>query len=236
MPNWTFNRVICKKEIGDKILTKEDDKYILDFNKLLPMPQSLNLPAGSLENEAVVSYYMSLDKVGRRNMEDCLEKIKIPFYENYWKKYKSNIYDYISKPNKLEKIEKDFDGKLEDYDKVYTSLSELGKDYVDNIIKYGYPQWYDWRNEIWGTKWNVEDEVDVNYYPDSDEYVIEFNTAWNFPYGIVEEYSKLCSDDEFNWEYINEDYDGHHYLKKENGVISGIVIMDIEDEEDYEIQ
>lgn len=236
MPNWTFNRIICKKSIGDKILTETNDSYSFDFNKLLPMPKSLNLTAGSIENDAVVSYYMSLNKEDRRTLEDKLgKKENNLFYENYWDKYKSRIYNYLTKPNELEKIEKSFDGKIEENDKVYNSLGELGKDYIDNIINYGYSQWFDWRNNVWGTKWNVEDEVIVNYDAESDEYEIEFNTAWSFPSGIVEEYSKLCSDDEFHWEYINEDYDGHHYLKKENGIIGDYVIMDKDYEEDYEI-
>ena len=36
MPNWTMNKITCKKSIGDKILTKTDDGYSFDFNKLIP--------------------------------------------------------------------------------------------------------------------------------------------------------------------------------------------------------
>ena len=50
MPNWTSNKITCKKTIGDKILTNTEDGYIFDFNKLIPMPKELNIPAGSIEN------------------------------------------------------------------------------------------------------------------------------------------------------------------------------------------
>ena len=43
MPNWTRNKIICKKSIAEKLLTPVEDTYILDFNKLIPMPSELNL-------------------------------------------------------------------------------------------------------------------------------------------------------------------------------------------------
>ncbi len=224
MPNWTMNKITCKKSIGDKILTKTDDGYSFDFNKLIPMPDSMNVPAGSTEHDAVASYYISQDKQGRRNIEDQLENSKVFFDSNYWKRYKTYIDDYIREPNKLKQKEENFSGKINESDKIYGSLSELGKHYIDNVINYGYSQWYDWCSEVWGTKWNVGDEVSVDYFPETDEYKIEFDTAWCVPYGIVEEFSKLCSDEEFLWEYENEDYDGHHYLRKHNDVINDTVI------------
>ena len=43
MPNWTHNKIICKKTIAEKLLTSFEGTYILDFNKLIPMPSELNL-------------------------------------------------------------------------------------------------------------------------------------------------------------------------------------------------
>ena len=221
-----MNKITCKKSIGDKILTKTDDGYSFDFNKLIPMPKEMNVPAGSTEHCAVASYYISLDKQGRRNVEDILESKKVFYDSNYWRRYKKYIDDYINNPEKLAKEKEYFEKNKNDQTREYNSLSELGKQYVDNISKHGFSQWYDWCSEMWGTKWNVEDEVSVEYYPENDEYEIEFNTAWNVPYGIVEEYSKLCSDEEFDWQYINEDYDGHHHLTKYNNKICDTVIFD----------
>ena len=61
MPNWTYNRIKCKKEIGDKLLTIKDDIYSLDFNKLIPMPEDLKLDAGSIESDSISCYYLSLN-------------------------------------------------------------------------------------------------------------------------------------------------------------------------------
>ena len=57
MLNWTYNRIKCKKELGDKLLTINED---LDFNKLIPMPKDLKLDAGTIENKSISCYYLSL--------------------------------------------------------------------------------------------------------------------------------------------------------------------------------
>lgn len=112
MPNWTTNKIICKKSIGEKILTKVDDDFILDFNKLIPMPESMHLTAGSIEKEAVASYYISLSKEERRNIEEQLENNKEDFYKNYFDRYKKQIYEYLEHPERLKKIEEAFNGKV----------------------------------------------------------------------------------------------------------------------------
>jgi len=62
IPNWTTNRIICKKELGDKLLTKTDGGYSLDFNKLIPMPKELKIEAGSNGEKGLIFLYLtSLD-------------------------------------------------------------------------------------------------------------------------------------------------------------------------------
>ena len=234
MPNWTWNRIACKKSIGDKILDKTETGYSLDFNKIIPMPESLRLVAGSMEDEAVVCYYLSQSKNEKRKIKDLLENSKLFFHGNYWNKYHHYLERYQNEKDSLKKCIESFDGERPDLFKKFDNIYELGKQYVDNIKNYGFAQWYDWCNEKWGTKWNVEDDVDVEYDEKNEEYVICFNTAWSPPYGIIEEYSKLCEyDEDFDWEYENEDYDGHHLLTKEGNYISDSII-DYDDEEDEE--
>lgn len=62
IPNWTTNKIICKKELGDKLLTKTDEGYSLDFNKLIPMPKELKIEAGSNGEKGLIFLYLtSLD-------------------------------------------------------------------------------------------------------------------------------------------------------------------------------
>lgn len=218
MPNWTYNRISCNKEIADKFLDKKEDGYIFDFNKLLPMPTSLNLTSGTIEEYAVAGYYVSLNKSERRNVEEILRDGKDDYYKNYWNKYKETINDFLNDLTKLENAKDIFKISDNESKKKFDNIEQLGKQYVDNIKNHGYAQWYDWCSSNWGTKWNVGEDVKVEECP-CDEYQISFETAWSVPYGIVKKISELCNDDEFYWDFVNEDYDGVHHLTKENGEI-----------------
>lgn len=234
MPNWTYNRIKCKKEIGDKLLTIKDDIYSLDFNKLIPMPEDLKLDAGSIESDSISCYYLSLNDDEKYKLMKLLKSKEIFFHHDYWNKYKKDIKYYESNPDKLKNNKDNFNGLIDfDDKKHFNSLTELGKQYIENIKKYGYPQWYDWCVENWGTKWNVEDDVDVSYNKNTDEYDITFDTAWSVPSGIVEKYSEFCNDEEFYWEYEDEDYDGTHILRKINGEIIDTILPDNVKENDY---
>ena len=138
--------------------------------------------------------------------------------------------DYIDNPDKLKNERETFNGGSEEVDSKIKDINELGKLYIDNINNYGDSQWYHWCNKNWGTKWNVSEDVDVDYDDSTEEYNICFNTAWCPPYGIIDKYSEMCNDGEFDWEYENEDYDGHHYITKENGELIERVV----DEPDYD--
>ena len=234
MPNWTYNRIKCKKEIGDKLLTIKDDNYSLDFNKLIPMPEDLKLDAGSMEGDSISCYYLSLNDDEKYKLMKLLKSKEIFFHHDYWNKYKKNIKYFENNPDKLKDNKDNFNGLMDfDDEKHFDSLAELGKQYIENIKKYGYPQWYDWCIENWGTKWNVEDDVDVNYDKNTDEYDITFDTAWSVPSGIVEKFSEFCNDEEFYWEYEDEDYDGTHILRKINGEIIDTILPDNVKENDY---
>ena len=234
MPNWTYNRIKCKKEIGDKLLTIKNDIYSLDFNKLIPMPEDLKLDAGSIESNSISCYYLSLNDDEKYKLMKLLKSKEIFFHHDYWNKYKKDIKYYESNPDKLKNNKDNFNGLIDfDDKKHFNSLAELGKQYIENIKKYGYPQWYDWCVENWGTKWNVEDDVDVSYNKNTDEYDITFDTAWSVPSGIVEKYSEFCNDEEFYWEYEDEDYDGTHILRKINGEIIDTILPDNVKENDH---
>jgi len=62
------------------------------------------------------------------------------------------------------------------------------------------PDWYTWRVNNWGTKWEVGE---VDYYDaDDDGYVQwEFCTAWGPPEGACEELRKLFPDVSISWFY-----------------------------------
>lgn len=61
-----------------------------------------------------------------------------------------------------------------------SKMYELGKQVHTNWEKYGYPNWYEWSNANWGTKWNA---YETKYTSDRSVY---FESAWSAPLDIVE--------------------------------------------------
>lgn len=209
MPNWTWNRIACKKSIADKILTKTEKGYSFDFNKLIKMPEDLDIESGSMGQNGLMYLYLK--------SKDDLEKIKINDAYKSCNPFFNDIYRE-GRFGQMEENPSEFENESD-----FKESVELGKKYLSNYEKYGHCTWYNWCIDNWGTKWNVGEDVDVEIDSD-DECIITFNTAWSPPRGIIIEYSKLCKDDEFDWEYENEDYDGHHILRKEDGIILDNVI------------
>jgi len=219
MPNWTRNKLVCKKEVADKILKEEDGKLVFDFNKVIPMPESLSITSGSIEYEAVASYFHSIKK-DRGKLIYLLDKTKDAYYGNYLNKYNKKIIEFRENKKLMEEARKSFEQlqKTKEEYANFKNLSDYGKQYIRNIKKYGCSTWYDWCCENWGTKWNAC-YCNICKIPETDDYIIEFSTAWAAPVGIIKKVSEMCKDKEFLWEYENEDYDGTYTLTKMNGEI-----------------
>jgi len=52
-----------------------------------------------------------------------------------------------------------------------------------NVQEFGYPSWYEWAVDNWGTKWDIS-EVDEDYMEKSSDgktVTISFDTAWSPP-------------------------------------------------------
>lgn len=85
MPNWTTNKIICKKSIGDKILSKENDDYILDFNKIIPMPEELQIEAGSRGQRGLMYLYSKTDSIEEKEIINKAYKSLNPFLKIFIK-------------------------------------------------------------------------------------------------------------------------------------------------------
>lgn len=83
MPNHVENIIILKgdeKRIREMLETIKNDDYGLgtvDFNKIIPMPESLNIEAGSKTDRGLKAYSDFIDVyVFGRNTEDALNAIR----------------------------------------------------------------------------------------------------------------------------------------------------------------
>ena len=62
---------------------------------------------------------------------------------------------------------------------------------AERKLKYGYDNWYDWRFENWGTKWDAQDS-DIE--EDENGLTINFCTAWSPAIPYVKQVAKMYPD------------------------------------------
>lgn len=137
MPNNITNQLTIKgsdsqvKEVL-KFLKGTDSKgkeIIIDFNKIEPMPESLDIPSGS-DGENGMEYLLATQQG-----------------------YKAELM--LNKDTKLNKLVAEMDSIKLTNPKRFDSIIKQGKQYLKNIADYGCKTWYEWRRVHWGTKWNA---------------------------------------------------------------------------------
>lgn len=202
MPNWVVNKITIEGDNLDKIIeqhtTTEDNKIMFDFDTIDQMPEELDIEKSSRSYDGFKLYIAKMNplipNIGIR--EDKL----LPF-DNFIKNMLGlfgndcieNIQKYILKPSEIEELKKKYKDEFD-------SVVELGEKAFTNIEKYGYSNWYDWRLDHWGTKWNASN----TYICGGDVKTIYFDTAWSPAVPIVEKFAKLHPELKITHEYAEE--------------------------------
>lgn len=62
---------------------------------------------------------------------------------------------------------------------------------AERVAKYGYDNWFDWRFENWGTKWDAQDS---NIEEDENGLTIDFCTAWSPAIPYIKQVAKMYPD------------------------------------------
>lgn len=225
MPNYVFNKLVLTdwskrlnenkiflNEINNKICSKnKESKYVIDFNKIIPMPKSIkNYTRSSLDIDKL-RYYILKNKLPYDVLvfKNLPVIIRNSYLSNYFimqpkesKKIKLNsLEEYESSLENLDVIkDRSFDKKDIPVDNTVTTSKWIndGKTIFYNLKKYGCVDWYDWSITNWGTKWNAFKCDSFN--DDALEYICgsaycHFITAWDPPYPIVKKISKILKCD-----------------------------------------
>ena len=184
MPNWVMNEVTVEgeedkvKELFSFIKSKET---AFDFNILIPMPESLNMDSGSMEDICLSAYLSAINPttqdVGEEKME--LEKF-------------AELVEKLKCEGHVARLELDLK-EIKQEDK------EKGKQYLDNFLKYNSTTWYDWRIDNWGCKWNA---ADAEVYDNK----ISFRTPWSAPLPIFEALAQKFPDVQITCAYSEEQF------------------------------
>lgn len=154
----------------DKIKSDELGFGSIDFNKIIPMPESLNIEAGSRTDDALYVCMMALNPaapdmgVPKLSSEEY-QKLAGIVGRSKGEQFMTLDAQRISRASK------------------YTPLSDViatGQVVISNFLQYGCGDWYGWCNRNWGTKWNA---YDVHF--DQEAQSIHFLTAWDTPMPVI---------------------------------------------------
>lgn len=213
MPNWCLNEIRASEKVLSAIYDKE--KGQATFQNVIPMPESLMVTAGGPQSTAIIYALVKMNKTLR---DETLEKLKNNRFD-YYKEIKQYLgNDEQSKENlqKLYKYNKEYKPDIEEQNLGIKHLKELGNTYISNIINYGYPDWYGWRNDHWGTKWDACDS-----YGSPEEGYMSFDTAWCPPEGIVAKLFEMFPNEDIDWYYEEPgmDFAGNYTPDYEGGFV-----------------
>ena len=185
MPNHVENHIEFNgdKQQIDAMLNKiKSDEYgigTIDFNKIIAMPETLNIEAGSRTDHGLKAYreFIEVYTAGRSDKEALKALENIPTEsENAFLRQRTDI-------------------KRDEW--------ELGKTAWQNIRKYGAPTWYEWSITNWGTKWNAYGYEEGTDYSACDE--LTFQTAWSAPHPILRKLSEMFPEIVFKHQWADED-------------------------------
>ena len=204
MPNHVLNHITIKSDRTIEILkaiaydNNENNEKIgtIDFNKIIPMPESLDITSGSTTTNGI---------------EVCLTAINPDTPDYGHPKLDAETFKKL-----CEMLRKDNfgiayntalpEGKMAELDKAdnLKEMVELGKTAIHNVMTYGSTTWYEWRIKNWDTKWNSYDVRDMEINGDGS-YTIKFCTAWNAPHRVIRELAKKYPDAEITHMWADED-------------------------------
>lgn len=194
MPNYVINKVtfhnLSEQEIIERFTsTDENGERYFDFNRIIPMPETLDICSGGAQEAAKKTYHGKFDPSYTSDIRPRDFIGNSPFVPY------GNILNHLSSVAKDIVNDAYSEGRSFSKNEAEYILFELGKIYVSNAEKFGYETWYDWRINNWGTKWNACDSSI------SDNTVI-FETAWSAPENIYRKLSESGCD--FSAGYADE--------------------------------
>lgn len=240
MPNYVKNivRFSGKKVALNNMVDflKQGDRTELDFNRIIPESEDLTTAVAPCDETGVaIAEYLL------HGTFECLG-LSSQMFGTVKNQMESKLGQTYTDDRQLVK-----DYMIHMLKKPYLADDywERCKQWYENLIKYGYTDWYTWRCDNWGTKWNAceADSLDVlvpvplNKEESDPDCVMsyQFETAWSMPDGIYKALSAMFPDVSIEVKYADEDLGrncGHVTYKVGERIES--VLYDGNSKESYE--
>ena len=164
----------------------------LDFNKVIPKPEALDIEWGSRSHRAMKLYKAFVEESTMLATMNVLSPQPDAVYSK-------QVAELLTKYEKLTQDDPE--------------LFSLGEQCYNNIRDYGHPSWYDWSLANWGTKWNSYGYHDYTA-KDFNGGSVEFQTAWSYPDPIIDALAARYPDLSFEVKWADEDF-GYNVGHKE---------------------
>lgn len=203
MPNHVSNIILVtgsaenltafKEHLFSKGLAECGDNghcVIFNFNSIIPMPRELIIEQGDIVSAAF--NWMEQEK------HLSTSELEPTFY----KKLQQHLFSKMDLKNATV-------GNLIPFFKADTSLLVAccssfitEKIKADNIEKFGYPTWYEWRLANWRTKWEAYNQFITDLSDEKLEF--GFDTAWSPPEAVYRAIAEHYPDISMTVHYIDE--------------------------------
>ena len=184
MPNHVENVIELHgdpKRIRAMLEQIQNDEFglgTIDFQKVIPMPEKLDIVSGSQTHRGFSEYqkFIEVYTFGVERTQEELLNIPVDREQLFREKFSPDIDD---------------------------ETWELGRQAFQNQLLYGHTDWYNWRIDNWGTKWNAYGYDDGTDYSQTDGLYCQ--TAWSAPHPVIERLAQMFPDVEMTHEWADED-------------------------------
>lgn len=215
MPNWVQNRLTIygqETEVEKCLSFCKSEDSDFDFNKIVPMPETLDITEGRDSVQAAAYVYSLLSEKKQKEISGVLkttttmEAVCFPRVEKTWFEA---INDCLEDQDVWNQKINSWKPGVSDIESGAETFEEYGRIVLNNILIYGYTGWYAWRCDHWGTKWTADhvviDRGDQSGHGQEPQVTVCFQTAWDCPalivYALSEKYPELT----FMLAYADED-------------------------------
>lgn len=175
--------------VSEPLFTEVDGHRCFDFNKLIPMPASLNIECGSTTDENIIYFLTERCTIPIRKLSPDKKALLDVLVRNMiaGSRWPDEVFHRVMAD------------AFEETEQKRQRRYNMGQTYVSNYQQYGAATWYDWCNQFWGTKWNASDTEII------DNDTIRFDTAWSNPEPILLKLAEIYPDRMIKHWWADED-------------------------------